>query len=98
LEHQRTDPIADHGPVARGLIVDVIGCDQTSGPGSVFDHHCGIAGDMLSNVSRDQAGIGVKASASREAYDKGEGLTLVKLVRWRSRYGDEKKSSDGCWK
>jgi hypothetical protein len=53
---------------------------------------------MLSEVPRYQAGIRVKASAGREADNKGEGITLVKFIRWRSRYGDEKKRSDSCWK
>ena len=81
LEHQGADPVADHRPVFRRLVEDIIGCDQASGSGSVFHHHRGIAGDMLSEVSRYQAGIGVEASAGGEADNKGEVLILVKFIR-----------------
>jgi hypothetical protein len=53
---------------------------------------------MFSEVPRDQASIGVKASAGCEAYNEGDGLALVKFIRWRSRYGDEKERCDSCWK
>jgi hypothetical protein len=53
---------------------------------------------MLSDVPRDQAGIRVKASARREADNKGDSLTLVEFLRWRLRYADEKERSDSCWK
>jgi hypothetical protein len=53
---------------------------------------------MLSEVPRYQAGVRVEASAGCEADNKGEGLILVKVIRWRARYGDERKRSDSCWK
>ena len=84
LEDQSADEMADGEAVRLGDFVDVIGGDQTAGAGHVFDDEGRIAGNMLAQVARDGARVGVVAAAGGAADDDADRFAFVE---WFLREG-----------
>ena len=46
----------------------LIGRDHAAGPGHVFYHHRGVAGDMFANMARDRAAVDVESAAGARSH------------------------------
>ena len=78
---------ADDGAVLGGLVVEIVGGPDGDGARHVEGDHGRVPGQVVAQMRRDQATIGVVAAAHRIADDEIDGLALVEVVRRRA--GDE---------
>src|SRR6185503_8959374 len=77
LEDQTADEMANDEAIRFGDFVDVVGGDQTAGAGHVFDDEGRIAGNMLAQVARDGARVGVVTAPGGAADDDADRFTFV---------------------
>ncbi|MBI2183272.1 MAG: hypothetical protein HYU31_21010 [Deltaproteobacteria bacterium] len=80
LEEQPADVVADDETVRLGLQVHEIGVNDAAGAGHVLDDDGGVAGNMLAQVARDGARVGVETAARRERNDQADRLAFVEAV------------------
>ena len=79
LERHVAGRHADHGAVALGDIVEIIGDDQPGGARHVLDDDGGIAGDVPAVVIGQRAGGDVVAAGRRAGDRKLDGLAAIKV-------------------
>jgi hypothetical protein len=72
--------MTDVGSVARSAVKDVIRRDQHSRSRHILDDHGGFAGNVLSEVARDQPGVRIVAATGGTTDDEVDGFALVELL------------------
>ena len=80
LEDEPADKVADREAVRFGDFVSMVRGNQTARAGHVFDDKSRIARDMLAQVARDGARVGIVTSAGRAADDNADGFAFVKRI------------------
>ena len=69
--------MADGEAVRLGDFVHMVGADQMAGARHVLDDNRGLAGNMLADMARNRARIGVEAAAGRGGDDDADGFAFV---------------------
>src|SRR5262249_38383412 len=70
------DEVADRKTVRFGLIVGVVGSNETSRPRHVFNNDRRHSGNMLSQMPRYGARIGIKPASGRKANNDTNGFSV----------------------
>jgi len=71
---------ADGQAIGPRYLVNVVRCDQTSGPGHVLDNDCGISRHILAHIAGHGARERVKATAGRKTDDDSNHFAPIKIL------------------
>src|SRR5688572_8249673 len=78
-----------------GLIVGVIGCNQTTGAGHIIDNDRRVSWKVLTEVTCNRACVGIETAPRREADYHSDGFTLeVRLLSSDARIPDHQQTCD----
>ena len=81
--------------VLGGDAIDILRGLHRAGARHVLHHHGRIAGDVLADVTAEQARIEVVAAAGGEADQDGDGLAAIEVLRGLRARGRGERQGDG---
>jgi hypothetical protein len=80
LHKKAAAEVAQGESIGFSYLIDMVGCNQTSGSGHVLHDDGRVAGDVFAHVAGNGAGIGIKTSSGGEADHDAHGLAFIKKI------------------